>query len=166
MRGLSRKVCFFFSVIILGVGHLSAQENSCDEIPYYLSQLSVNCKGIAGKLVAPVKEFRTKKVLPGMSYGQCSGSFAYTNPFIKFYSQLLPESASEAKWNAWREALVSCLIQNKWTIISDVTLAINMRNIRWELPEKGFRYIIILEEKPDPDNEGTIITVELIRTVF
>ena len=162
----AKPVLTILLLLTMAVGHTQTPSPLCAELDFYWNQLATDCKGIAGSLISTVKEYRTRRVLTGMLRGQCSGSQPYTNDFVKFYSSLLTPAQADSAWQQWRYAFLSCFTTGGWAKLADAELDPTMRQMRWENRQPHHSQVVILEEKPDADLEGLVITVELIRTAF
>jgi hypothetical protein len=153
-------------LIIISAHLLSAYNNSlCSDLDFFISQLNVKCRGIAGRLIPPIKEHVCTRVLSGLSRGTCSGSQTYTSTFIKFYSSNLPEAAANEKFEKLKENLSDCMKDKGWEKVNETNIDENNHIIRWQSEMASNTRALILQQKPIEDSTDAdlyIITVELV----
>ena len=137
-------------------------QNLCNEVSYYFQQLSINCRNIAGRVIPAVKEHVTTRVIKGMRNGQCSGTQAYSNEFVKFYSQKFatPEAA-DSLFQQFKTQLAACLKADGFSLESQADIDDGDKIIRWGKSIAKNTKTIVLDLKPDP-NGGFVVTLEMI----
>jgi len=140
----------------------ASAQTMCEDIEFYFQQLSVNCKNISGKLIPAVKEHATTKVIAGMDHGQCSGTQAYTNDFVKFYSKKFDTpAAADSLYQTFKKQLTDCAVADGYIIQSQAVLDEADKIIRWNKTINKQNKTIVLELKPAPDG-GFLVTLEFI----